>query len=56
MIMGGIGCQFRKSHATVILFLERIGLDHGAHCPIEDQDAFFEQLIQDGQAAGYACL
>ena len=41
-IAGPVGETF----AAVVLFLELVALDHGAHAAIKNQDAFFESLLE----------
>ncbi|MNF84085.1 hypothetical protein D3C84_664290 [compost metagenome] len=40
-----------KALATVVLLLELVALDHGAHAAIENQDALFEGLLEGVKAS-----
>ncbi|MCY1284935.1 hypothetical protein D9M70_338560 [compost metagenome] len=45
-----------EAGAAVVLFLQLVALDHGAHAAVEDQDALFERLLQGllaGDAVGH---
>ena len=42
-----------KAGAAIVLFLQLVALDHGAHAAVEDQDAFLQGLLK-GIEAGTA--
>ncbi|MCY1351327.1 hypothetical protein D9M69_375900 [compost metagenome] len=45
-----------EAGTAVVLFLQLVALDHGAHAAVEDQDALFERLLQGllaGDAVGH---
>jgi hypothetical protein len=45
-----IDVPVRETLATIIRLLQLVGLDHGAHGAIQNQDAFGEQLLELGGA------
>ncbi len=40
-----------ETFATVVLFLELVALDHGAHAAIKNQNTFFEGLLKSVEAS-----